>query len=149
MVCVQSKRPLFPPDLPLTPDQQDVVDTFRVLATLPSDSLGAYIISMAQTASDVLIVVLLQRELGVQKLLRVVPLFETLDDLTNAPSTMAELFGNPWYKQLIANKQECMIGYSDSGKDAGRLAAAWGLYQAQEQLMELASEHGAAPLLEH
>ena len=139
---LQSKRPLFPPELPLTADQQDVVDTFKVLATLPADSLGAYIISMAQTASDVLIVVLLQRELGIKDLLRVVPLFETLEDLKNATSTMQQLFSNPWYKKLINGKQECMIGYSDSGKDAGRLAAAWGLYQAQEELMELANSHG-------
>lgn len=144
-MLLQSKRPLFPPELPLTPDQQDVVDTFKVLATLPADSLGAYVISMAQTASDVLIVVLLQRELGVKDLLRVVPLFETLDDLKNAPTTMEQLFSNPWYKQLIKGKQECMIGYSDSGKDAGRLAAAWGLYQAQEELMELANTHGTLP----
>ena len=73
--------------------------------------MGAYIISMAQTASDVLIVVLLQRELGITDLLRVVPLFETLEDLKNAPSTMQQLFSNPWYKKLINGKQECMIGY--------------------------------------
>lgn len=112
---MQSKRPLFPLGLELTDDQRDVVDTFRVLATLPPDSLGAYIISMAQTASDVLAVVLLQRELGVKQLLRVVPLFETLDDLNNAPSTMRELFTNAWYFEHIAGEQECMIGYSDSG----------------------------------
>lgn len=149
MMVMQSKRPLFPPQLPLTPDQQDVVDTFKVLGTLPADSLGAYIISMAQTASDVLIVVLLQRELGVKNLLRVVPLFETLEDLQNAPATMEQLFSNKWYKELIDGKQECMIGYSDSGKDAGRLAAAWGLYKAQEELMTLASSHGTPPLLIH
>jgi phosphoenolpyruvate carboxylase len=141
---VQSKRPLVPPGLPLTSDQQDVVDTFRVLATLPADSLGAYIISMAQTASDVLIVVLLQRELGINQLLRVVPLFETLDDLKNAPETMRKLFSNEWYAKHIAGLQECMIGYSDSGKDAGRLAAAWALYEAQETLTALASEFGAS-----
>ena len=127
----------------LTSDQQDVVDTFRVLAQLPPDSLGAYIISMAQTASDVLIVVLLQKELGVRSALRVVPLFETLDDLTNAPDTMRTLFSNAWYAKHIDGAQECMIGYSDSGKDAGRLAAAWGLYLGQEALARLAEEFSA------
>eukprot|EP00892_Ulva_mutabilis_P004795 jgi/Ulvmu1/2688/UM014_0144.1 len=146
---LQSKRPLFPHGMELTADQEDVVDTFRVLATLPPDSLGAYIISMAQTASDVLTVVLLQRELGVKQLLRVVPLFETLDDLNNAPSTMEQLFANDWYRSHIGGKQECMIGYSDSGKDAGRLAAAWALYQAQETLAALASQHEVKLTLFH
>jgi phosphoenolpyruvate carboxylase len=127
----------------LSADQKDVIETFRVLAQLPPDSLGAYIISMAQTASDVLIVVLLQRELGVKSILRVVPLFETLDDLVNAQQTMRVLFQNAWYSEHIQGRQECMIGYSDSGKDAGRLAAAWGLYVAQEALMDIAQEFGA------
>ena len=140
---MQSRRPLMPPAMDLTPDQRDVVDTFRVIAQLPPDSLGAYIISMAQTASDVLVVVLLQRELGVRQVLRVVPLFETLDDLVNAQKTMRVLFTNEWYAKHIQGRQECMIGYSDSGKDAGRLAAAWALYQAQEALAEIAQEYGA------
>lgn len=131
---LQSKRPLFPLGLELTQDQQDVVDTFRVLATLPPDSLGAYIISMAETASDVLTVVLLQRELGVKQLLRVVPLFETLDDLNNAPSTMEQLFSNEWYRSHIAGEQECMIGYSDSG--AHPTAAAGSTAPATEQVRE-------------
>ena len=140
---LQSRRPLVPPGMELTAEQQDVVDTFRILGQLPPDSLGAYIISMAQTPSDVLTVVLLQRELGVQHIMRVVPLFETLDDLVNAPDTMRVLFANKWYAAHIAGEQECMIGYSDSGKDAGRLAAAWALYQAQETLAAIARESGA------
>lgn len=144
---MQGKRPLLPPGVPFTPDEQDVVDTFRTLATLPSDGLGAYIISMAQTASDVLIIVLLQRELGIKSYMRVVPLFETLDDLLLAPATMRRLFEDPWYYKHMGCEQECMIGYSDSGKDAGRLAAAWALYKAQEALTELAAEFSACPLL--
>ena len=68
------------------------------------------------------------------KLLRVAPLFETLDDLDNSESAMRQLLENEWYKGLINGTQECMIGYSDSGKDAGRLAAAWGLYEVQVKL---------------
>ncbi|KAF5835589.1 phosphoenolpyruvate carboxylase [Dunaliella salina] len=120
-----------------------------VLADLPSDSLGAYVISMARTASDVLAVVLLQRECGVRDILRVVPLFETLDDLNNAPATCRELFTNDWYKAHIKGVQECMIGYSDSGKDAGRLAAAWALYEAQENLVAVAEQHGVKLVLFH
>ena len=54
------KRPLMPPGMETTPDQTDVINTFRTLAQLPPDSLAAYVISMAHTASDVLAVVLLQ-----------------------------------------------------------------------------------------
>lgn len=61
---LNGKRPLLPPDLPMTPEVADVIGTFRMLAQLPADSLGAYIISMSHTASDVLAVVLLQRECG-------------------------------------------------------------------------------------
>lgn len=65
--------------------------------------------------------------------LRVVPLFETLDDLDASGEVMARLFSNPWYRQHLrtvhANHQEVMLGYSDSGKDAGRLAANWALYR--------------------
>jgi phosphoenolpyruvate carboxylase len=75
---------------------------------------------MARTASDVLAVVLLQRECGLREdMLRVVPLFETLQDLHNAPASMTMLLGNDWYRAHIKGDQECMIGYSDSGKDAG------------------------------
>ena len=59
------------------------------------------------------------------------PLFETLEDLHNSQASMEALLGNEWYRNHIKGKQECMIGYSDSGKDAGRLAAAWGLYEVQ------------------
>jgi hypothetical protein len=55
----------------------------------------------------------------------VAPLFETLDDLNAAEDTMETLFSLPWYRGQISGKQEIMIGYSDSSKDAGRLAAIW------------------------
>ena len=63
--------------------------------------------------------------------MRVAPLFETLDDLDHSESAMEQLLGNAWYAAHIKGEQECMIGYSDSGKDAGRMAAAWGLYKVQ------------------
>ena len=63
--------------------------------------------------------------------MRVAPLFETLDDLDHSESAMEQLLSNEWYAAHIKGEQECMIGYSDSGKDAGRMAAAWGLYSVQ------------------
>ncbi len=86
---------------------------------LESGSLGAYVISQCQQASDVLAVLLLQQDAGVSPLMRVVPLFETLDDLQRAPSTMEALFSMEPYTTKIGGHQEIMVGYSDSAKDAG------------------------------
>ncbi|KAK9811208.1 hypothetical protein WJX73_010686 [Symbiochloris irregularis] len=143
------KRPLMPPALATSPEVADVINTFKVCAELPPDSLGAYVISMARAASDVLAVVLLQRECGVRDYMRVAPLFETLDDLSNSEAQMSSLLSNPWYKAHIKGEQECMIGYSDSGKDAGRLAAAWGLYEVQEKLVKVAEKEGVKLTLFH
>lgn len=139
----------------MTEDVKEVLDTFNVIAKIGSGSLGAYIISMASNASDVLAVELLQREarmqlagqqgkhLGFTKKpgLRVVPLFETLDDLEKAGAVMESLLGNEWYRKHLHDNhhdaQEIMLGYSDSGKDAGRLAANWALYKCQEEVVAL------------
>jgi len=145
----KSKRPLIPEGIPLTPDQQELMDTMRTIAKLPSDGLGAYVISMSSAPSDVLAVRLLQKEAGVPKPLRVVPLFETLSDLDHCGDTMNRLFSIPWYKQDINGDQEVMIGYSDSGKDAGKLAASWAQYRAQETLTRVAKEHGIRMNLFH
>jgi phosphoenolpyruvate carboxylase len=74
---------------------------------------------------------------AVDPYLRVVPLFETLDDLKYAETAVRQLFSNEWYRKHIDGHQEIMIGYSDSGKDAGRLAAAWGIYEVQEKLTKV------------
>lgn len=97
---------------------------------------------MATAPSDVLAVELLQRECHVKHPLRVVPLFEKLADLEAAPAALARLFSVDWYKNRIDGKQEVMIGYSDSGKDAGRFSAAWQLYKAQEELVKVAKKFG-------
>ncbi|KAK7335076.1 hypothetical protein VNO80_26847 [Phaseolus coccineus] len=139
---LSGKRPLFGPDLPQTEEIRDVLDTFHVIAELPPDNFGAYIISMATAPSDVLAVELLQRECHVKHPLRVVPLFEKLADLEAAPAALARLFSVDWYKNRIDGKQEVMIGYSDSGKDAGRFSAAWQLYKAQEELVKVSKKFG-------
>ncbi|XP_022848490.1 phosphoenolpyruvate carboxylase-like [Olea europaea var. sylvestris] len=146
---LRGKRPLFGSDLPQTEEIADVLDTFHVLAELPPDCFGAYIISMATAPSDVLAVELLQRECHVKKPLRVVPLFEKLADLEAAPAAVACLFSVDWYRNRINSKQEVMIGYSDSGKDAGRLSAAWQLYKAQEELVKVAKQYGVKLIMFH
>ena len=77
---------------------------------------------------------LVQKEYNVKPIMRVAPLFETLDDLDHSEEAIRSLLSNDWYHSHIKGEQECMIGYSDSGKDAGRLAAAWGLYEVQVRL---------------
>ncbi|CAN6217280.1 unnamed protein product [Urochloa humidicola] len=146
---LNGKRPLFGPDLPKTEEVADVLDTFHVIAELPADNFGAYIISMATAPSDVLAVELLQRECHVKTPLRVVPLFEKLADLEAAPAALSRLFSIDWYRQRINGKQEVMIGYSDSGKDAGRLSAAWQLYKAQEELIKVAKDFGVKLTMFH
>ncbi|XAR49544.1 Phosphoenolpyruvate carboxylase [Bertholletia excelsa] len=146
---LSGKRPLFGPDLPKTEEIADVLDTFHVISELPSDNFGAYIISMATAPSDVLAVELLQRECRVMQPLRVVPLFEKLADLEAAPAALARLFSIDWYRNRINGKQEVMIGYSDSGKDAGRFSAAWQLYKAQEELVKVAKKYGVKLTMFH
>lgn len=128
------------PDV-FSPTAVDTLETFRMIAEMREGSLGAYVISQATHASDVLAVLLLQRDAGVKKPLRVVPLFETLDDLNGATRTMKNLFSLPVYMGSINGKQEVMIGYSDSAKDAGRLAASWAQFETQEQLAKVARDH--------
>ena len=113
----------------------DTLETFSMIADQHEDSLNAYVISQATSPSDVLAVLLLQIDAGVKNPLRVVPLFETLDDLNGAAETMETLFSLPAYKGSIDGKQEVMVGYSDSAKDAGRLSASWAQYETQEQLV--------------
>jgi phosphoenolpyruvate carboxylase len=122
----------------MIPDSvRDVVEVFETAAALPGESLGAYVITMAGRASDVLAVELLQKLAGTRHPQRVVPLFETTHDLERAGDVLDALFQLPWYRARIAGHQEVMVGYSDSAKDAGRFAAAWALYRAQEQIVGL------------
>lgn len=146
---LQSRRPLVPRHWNPSDNVREVLDTCAVVAKQTPESLGSYVISMASQPSDVLSVILLLRESGMQHPMRVVPLFETLDDLRGAPATMTALFGVDWYRQYCADRQEVMIGYSDSAKDAGQMMAAWAQYQAQEALTDVAAEYGVHLTLFH
>jgi phosphoenolpyruvate carboxylase len=146
-----SRRPLVPRILPEDEDLLLVMESLEACAEQDPDSLGAYVISMARRASDVLVVEVLQREAGLTgpKRLRVAPLFETLADLDEASAVVARLFAVEPYRELIQGRQEVMIGYSDSAKDAGRMAASWALYRAQEALVQVCREHGIELTLFH
>ncbi|MDF1543850.1 MAG: phosphoenolpyruvate carboxylase [bacterium] len=138
---LKTNRSLIPKNFAPGPKEKVVWDTFEMLARQPREALGAYVISMAKEPSDVLAVLLLQQEAGVEDYLRVVPLFETLDDLNNAAATLDQLLSLDWYRKTINGRQEVMIGYSDSAKDAGFLAASWAQYKAQEELLAVAKRH--------
>ncbi len=150
---LKSRRPLvmstFPGEDEVNAEIKEVLDTFRMLSVQNPESLGTYVISMASEPSDVLEVALLQKECRLRKNLPIAPLFERLSDLQNAASCLDQLFSLPWYRDHIRGKQEVMIGYSDSAKDAGKLAAAWGLYQAQEELVKVSERHGVVLTLFH
>jgi phosphoenolpyruvate carboxylase len=137
------------PGAGMPPDVREVLETCALIARMPAGSLGAYVITMASRASDVLAVEWLQRNVGVQRPLRVVPLFETGRDLQNAAEVLRDLLAIPWYRERINGRQEVMIGYSDSAKDIGRLAAGWALYQAQEQIVAVCRDAGVDVTLFH
>jgi phosphoenolpyruvate carboxylase len=161
---LSSRRPLVGAHVPLDDAAKRMLDTFRAIETIQRESgtaaVSTFIVSMAASADDLLRVLLLAREAGLVDLaadpplsrLDVVPLFETLGDLERAPDVMRSLLEDDVYKRQLAargNRQEVMIGYSDSGKDAGILASSWGLYQAQETLSALFDDAGVELLLFH
>jgi phosphoenolpyruvate carboxylase len=158
------RRPLVGAHVPLDDDTRRTLDVFHVMRQI-QEELGAeaartYIISMARGTEDLLRVLVLAREAGLVDLagdppesrLDVVPLFETLDDLDRAPSVVRALLDDPVYRRQLearARRQEIMIGYSDSAKDAGLLPASWALYRAQETLAEIADSSGIDLTLFH
>lgn len=146
---LSSKRPLFPTTWDASDDVKEVLDTCKVIAKHSQHGFGIYIISMASEPSDVLAVQLLLQEMGVDWPMPVAPLFETLDDLNNSPSVMNKLLAIDWYRGYIQGKQFVMIGYSDSAKDAGAIAAGWAQYESQEALVGIAEEFGITLTLFH
>ena len=149
---LEDARPIARGDLEAGAAVADVLDTCRMAASIERDSLGAYVITMAAEPSDVLAVELLQRYGGITPPLRVVPLFETARDLRAAGGVMERLLSIPWYRRNVMRqygRQEVMVGYSDSAKDIGRLAAAWELYKAQEAIVVACKRNGVPVTLFH
>ncbi len=157
-------RPILSKSRKISDATRRAVDTLEAIRTIQGEAgeqaACTYIVSMTRSAEDLLRVMLLALEAGLLNLagakpvsrLDVVPLFETVDDLERAPEVMRSLFDDPVYsRQLEARgrKQEIMIGYSDSGKDAGMIAASWGLYRAQESLAEVCDDAGVELRLFH
>ena len=182
---LKTRRPLISRDMPFSERTAEVIETFRILRTLQQEfGLGickTYIISMTNHVSDVLEVMLLSQEAGLydpatsSSSIRIVPLFETVDDLKRAPAVMQELFELRLYRASLAggydhlslleekeleqepappvldptNLQEIMLGYSDSNKDSGFLSSNWEIHKAQKALKQVALEHGITLRLFH
>ena len=143
---------------------KNVAETFRAVRVIQDEvgerAAGTYIVSMTTEPDDLLRVLLFATEAGLCDLaadppvsrLDVVPLFETLDDLQRAPEIMRALLDDAVYQRQLAargQRQEVMIGYSDSGKDAGVVGSSWALYQAQEELARIFRDAGIALTLFH
>ncbi len=158
------RRPLVGPHVPLALQTRRVVDVFRAVDQVQDeigvDAASTYIISMTHGPADLLRVLLLARDVGLVELcddpprshIDVVPLFETRADLDNAPDTMRALLDDEAYRRQLAARgmrQEIMLGYSDSAKDAGVLPAAWALYRAQESLRDVCADAGVSLTLFH
>ena len=146
---LQNKRPLLPSDWQPSDNVQEVLDTCSVVANENSDFFASYVISMAGAPSDVLAVALLLKMSGCKSNIPIAPLFETLDDLTHAASSIDALLQLPWYQEYCGGNQMVMVGYSDSAKDAGQLAACWAQYKAQEELVEVCDKYKTALMLFH
>ena len=147
----------------LSDETASVLETFRVVAEVKSgctpEAIRQYVISGASTVEDVLAVVRLARLGGVNVEgsgrdpgLMPVPLFESIDDLREAPAVCRELWSRPDYRKLLAswdNWQEVMLGYSDSNKDGGMLTSTWEIFRAHRDLHVVAREAGVKLRLFH
>lgn len=174
---LQSRRPLVPSEVPFSERTIESIETMRVLRQLQQEFgieiCQTYIISMTNEVSDVLEVMLLAKEAGLydpashSMTIRIVPLFETVDDLKNAPGIMKCLFEIPLYRDALAgghktsehplhsalpdplNLQEIMVGYSDSNKDSGFLSSNWEIHKAQKALQKVAQAYDITLRLFH
>ena len=178
VVELQTRRPLIPAQLPFGDKTNEIVSTMRLLRSLQEEFdcniCQTYIISMCRSVSDVLEVLLLAKEAGLYDpgtaigTIRVVPLFETVEDLQRSRQVMRNLFSLPLYRALLAggyaayeggeqeesstlnpNLQEIMLGYSDSNKDSGFLSSNWEIHKAQKSLQQIAEEYGLSVRIFH
>ncbi|MDX8291582.1 phosphoenolpyruvate carboxylase [Metabacillus indicus] len=154
---LQDPRPLVSFKENYSKETQDVLDVFHMIRRAHKEfgtrSIEVYLISMTQSASDLLEVMVLAKEAGIYRLhpdgriesrLNVAPLLETIDDLVAGPKIMEQLFQLDFYQKHLSeqnNLQEIMLGYSDGSKDGGTLTANWKLYKAQQEIHDMAKHY--------
>jgi len=152
---ILSQRPLTA-RLTFSPETNQTVELFRLIRRarqeIGAPAIQTYIISMTTAVSNLLEVLLFARDADLFGEIDVVPLFETIDDLLAAPQIMSMLFENAAYQRHLTargNRQQIMIGYSDSNKDGGYLRANWMLFQAQRNLARTCDDYGVQLTLFH
>ncbi|WP_346621645.1 phosphoenolpyruvate carboxylase [Blastococcus montanus] len=159
------RRPLVRPDAELSAEVRKELDVLvaaaEQVALLGPRTIPNYVISMCESVSDVLEVAVLLKEVGLLDPagadgptcpVGISPLFETIDDLQAGGATLSAMLDQPLYRRLVASRgdaQEVMLGYSDSNKDGGYLAANWALYRAELDLVEVARREGIRLRLFH
>ncbi len=161
---LSTRRPLIREDAELSPLARRELDIIEAAAdaveTLGAEAVPTYIISMCQSVSDLLEAALLLKEAGLLDVsgetryapVGIVPLFETIDDLQRGSAILESALGLPLYRAMVdarGGTQEVMLGYSDSNKDGGYLAANWALYRAELDLVDLARRTGIRLRLFH
>jgi phosphoenolpyruvate carboxylase len=150
------RRPLTPAQLDFSDETNQTLEVFRLIRRahrrVGPEAIDSYVVSMTRGASDLLAVLVLARDAGIDDAIDVVPLFETIADLRAAPAVLERLLALPvWRRHLEAraSRQQVMIGYSDSNKDGGYLAANWELHKAQRAIPQACARHGVAVTLFH
>lgn len=129
------------------PEADLVLDCYRVVKKhfdqFGQEGIGSFIISMTRQVSDLLVVYLFFREVGLTyDQFKVVPLFETIKDLQESAGIMDNFLALPFTKSLNCKNFEIMLGYSDSNKDGGVLTSRWNIYQTEKKLTSIARKHG-------
>lgn len=152
---ISSSRPVAS-KLEFSDETNEVLSVCHLIRTaqdrIGPEAMQTYIISMTECVSNLLEVLLMIQDAGLFGKVDIVPLFETVNDLKQAPETLNRLFENPAYKRHLEQRKNCqqiMIGYSDSNKDGGYLQANWKLFTAQRQMAATCRERGVELTLFH
>jgi phosphoenolpyruvate carboxylase len=154
--ALKDPRPLISIYQDYSSQTKEILDVFHMIRRAHQEfgerSIEVYLISMTQSVSDLLEVLVLAKEAGIYRLhadgrieskINVAPLLETIDDLSRGPYIMKELFELDLYRKHLnsrGNQQEIMLGYSDGSKDGGTLTANWKLYKAQQEIHGVAKQ---------
>ena len=144
---LDSKRPFGTQNTRFGEEADSLLQYYRVIADhvlqFGDAGIGSFIVSMTRQVSDLLVVHLFLREVGLEaSKYRVVPLFETIEDLESSSEVMRKYLKLPYIQALGITRQEIMLGYSDSNKDGGILASRFSIYQCEQVLSIVASEFG-------